>query len=136
MQANFQRRTLFLLIETIFSVFLDIPARRSSPFQLLETEFSSVTSSRLGYTDFGLVSNRPLLFRAFFLLLESITEIRCKLVFFYFFSSQQWKQFFWLVETDFLSNTIHSDEWKRIFVEVLFSSEQISCQRKPLFKLR
>ena len=108
-------------------IFEDIRVSESSLFQLVETEFSSNPSSRLVYTDFGLISNRMLLFRAFLLLLESIPEIRCKLVFFEFFSSQQWKQFLWLVETDFLSNAIHSDDWKRIFFLVLFYSEQISC---------
>ena len=47
-------------------IFADIPASGSSFFRLVETEFSSNPSSRLVYTDFGLISNRVLLFRAFF----------------------------------------------------------------------
>ena len=47
-------------------IFADIPASGSSFFLLAETDFSSNPSSRLVYTDFGLISNRVLLFRAFF----------------------------------------------------------------------
>ena len=70
-------------------IFADIPASGSRFFRLKETEFSSNPSSRLVYTDFdfGLISNRMVLLRASFLLLESNTEIRCKPVFFNFFSS-------------------------------------------------
>ena len=54
-------------------IFADISASGSNFFRLVETEFSSNPSSWIVYTDFGLT---------FFLLLESITEIRCKTVFF------------------------------------------------------
>ena len=47
-------------------IFADIPASGSNFFRLVETEFSSNSSSRLAYTDFGLISNRVLLFEAFF----------------------------------------------------------------------
>ena len=90
-------------------IFADIPASGNSFFRLVETDFSSNPSSRLVYTDFGLISNRVLLFRAFSLLLERITKIRCKPVFFNFFSSQQWQQSFRLLKTDFLLNAIYSD---------------------------
>ena len=68
-------------------IFADIPASRSSFLRLRETEFSSNPSSRLMHTDFGLISNRVLLLRAFFLLLERITKIRCKPVSFDFYFS-------------------------------------------------
>ena len=35
------------------------------------------------------------------------------------FSVPKWKQFFRLVETDFLSNAIYSDEWNIFFSGVL-----------------
>ena len=100
-------RSFFLLVETIHEIkcrpifkeeqyscslepfswiFSDIPSSVSSFFRLVETEFSLDPSSRLVYTDFGLISNL-VFFRSFFLVLESITEIRCKPVFFDFFSS-------------------------------------------------
>ena len=107
-------------------IFADIPASASSFFRLVETEFSSNPFSRLVCMYFGLISNLVLLFGAFFLLLESITEIRRKPVFFDLFSSEQWKQFFRLLETNFLSNAIYFDEWKRMFCLVLFNSEPIS----------
>ena len=47
-------------------IFADIPASGSSFFRLVETEFPANPSSRLVYTDFGLTSNRVVLFRAFF----------------------------------------------------------------------
>ena len=49
-------------------IFADISARRrsSSFFRLLKAQFSSNPSSRLAYKNFGLISNRVLLFRAFF----------------------------------------------------------------------
>ena len=59
-------------------IFADIAANGSIFFGLVKTEFFLKPSSRLVYTDFGLISNRVLLFRAFLLLLESITKIRCK----------------------------------------------------------
>ena len=54
-----------------------------------------------------------------FLLFESITEIRRKPVLLNFFHFLTVKQFFQLVETDFLWNFVHSDEWKWIFCSVL-----------------
>ena len=129
------RRTLFLLDKTISLDFTDIPASGSSFFGLVETEFLSNRSLGLLYKDLGHFET-VFLFGAFFLLLENITEIRCKPVFFGFFSSQQWKYFFWLVKADFPSNAIYSDEWKGIFFLVFSYSEQISCQLKPLFTLR
>ena len=92
--------------------FSDIPASGSSFFRLVETEFSSNPSSRLVYTYFGLISV-CFYSELFFLLLESITEIRCKSVFSIFsvsssgsnFSSQ-WKR-------------IYYDMWKRVFSSVL-----------------
>ena len=79
---------IFLLVGSILEIkcrpivkeesylsFADIPASGSIFFGLVETEFSSNPSSRLVYTDFGSLSNHALLFRAFFLLLESITEL-------------------------------------------------------------
>ena len=99
-------------------IFADIPVSGSSFFRLVETEFSSNPSPRLVYMDSGSISNRVRLFRASFLLLENFTEIRCKLVFLGILSSQEWKRFFRLVETNFLSKAIHSDGWKRIFSSV------------------
>ena len=108
-------------------IFANIPASGSSFFWLVEEEFSSYLSSRLVYMKFGLISNRVLLFRGFFLLLESITEIRCNsfLRFFQFlaveavfpvsgngFSIECY--LLQLVETDF-------------FFLVFYYSEQISC---------
>ena len=69
-------------LKPFFWIFADILASGRTYFWLVETESSS--SSRLVYTDFGLISNHVLLFRAFFLLLETITEIRCKPAFFEF----------------------------------------------------
>ena len=101
-------QSFFLLVETILEIkcrpifkeehyscslkpfsliFGDIAASGNSFFRLVETDFSSNPSSRLVYTDFWLISNGVLLFRVFSLLLDSITEIRCKPVFFDFFSS-------------------------------------------------
>ena len=68
-------------------IFENIPESGSSFFRPMETEFPSNPSSRLVYTDFGLISNRVLLFKALFLLLESNTEIRCKPLSYDFFSS-------------------------------------------------
>ena len=68
-------------------IFADLPASGSTFFWFGKMEFSSNPSTRLACVDFELITNRVLLFRAFFLLLESITEIRPKPVFFYFFSS-------------------------------------------------
>ena len=56
-------------------------------FGTLKLCFSTNPSSQLVYIDFGLISNSVLLFRAIFLLLESITEIMYKPVFFDFFRS-------------------------------------------------
>ena len=80
------RRTLFLLVKTISLGFTDIPASGSSFFGLVETEFLSNPSLGLLYKDLGHFET-AFLFGAFFLLLENITEIRCKPVFFGFFSS-------------------------------------------------
>ena len=66
-------------------IFADIPASESRFFQLVEPEFLSNPSSKLAYMDFGLISNRVLLFIAFFLLLESSTETSYEPVFFNFF---------------------------------------------------
>ena len=54
--------------------------------------------------DVQLIINFVLLFEAFFLLVNTIVEIRCKPIFFDFFCSKKRKQFFRLVETDYLSN--------------------------------
>ena len=68
-------------------IFADVPASGSSFFLVVRTEFSSNPSARLVRTDFGLIQNSVFLFRPFFLLQESITEIKCKPVFFNSFSS-------------------------------------------------
>ena len=87
-RPNFKEEQYSCSLKPFSSIFTDIPASGSSFFWLLETKFSSNTSSsRLVHTDFRLISNSVLLFRVFFLLLESITEIRCKPIFFNFFSS-------------------------------------------------
>ena len=65
----------------------------------------------------------------FFLLLETTTEISCKPFLFNFFSSQQYKEFFRVMETYFESNAIHSDEWKRIFFLVFFYSGHIFASK-------
>ena len=75
------------LLKLFSWVLADIPASGSSFFRLVETDISSNPLSRLVYADFGLISNRVLYSELFFLLLESITEIGCILVFFDFFSS-------------------------------------------------
>ena len=116
-------------------IFSDIPASESSFFRLLKTEFSSNPSSRLMYTDFGLISNHVLLLKAFFLLLESITEIKCKPVFFFSIFSVP-NSFFRLLKIDFLLNAIHSDELEWIFCLMFFYSEQISCQWKPFNQVK
>ena len=99
----------------------------SSFFRLVETEFSSNPSWLLVHMDFGLISNRVLLFRAFFLSLERITEIKCKPVFIDFLVSNSGGSFSGWFKRKFVSNAIHSDKWKRIFCLVFFYSEQISC---------
>ena len=65
-------------LKTIPLIFADIPASGSSFFLLVEMEVLANTSSRLEYAEFVFISNRVLLFRAFFLLPESITEISFK----------------------------------------------------------
>ena len=70
---------------------------------------------RLVYTDFGLILNRMLLFRAFFfcywnaLLKLGVNQFSS------IFSVPKRGISFRLVEMDILSNTIHSDKWKRVF---------------------
>ena len=54
------------LLKPFYWIFTDIPASGSSFFRLVETEFSSTPSSRQVDTNFELISNRVLLFRAFF----------------------------------------------------------------------
>ena len=54
---------------------------------------------------------------SFFLLVDTILEIRCKPIFFYFFYSWKRKQFFRLVETDFLSNA----SFRRVETDFLLS---------------
>ena len=67
----------FCFLKPFSWIFADTPASGSSFFRLVETEFSSNHSSRLMYTDFGLISNRAQFYsELFFLLLESITQIR------------------------------------------------------------
>ena len=91
--------------------FSDIPASGNSFFRLVETEFSSYPSSFI--TILGWFQTVCFYSELFFLLLESITEIRCKSVFSIFsvsssgsnFSSQ-WKR-------------IYYDMWKRAFFSVL-----------------
>ena len=111
-------RAFFLLVDTILEtkcrpifkvkhyscslkpfswIFADIPASGSSFLRQVETQFSSNPSSRPVYTDFELISNSALLFKAFFMLLESITEIKCKPAFVFFDSEQiscYWKPLF------------------------------------------
>ena len=68
------------LLKPFSWIFGDIPAIGSGFFQLVEMEFSSNPSSRLVYTEFQTVC----FYSELFLLLESITEIGCKPVFFDF----------------------------------------------------
>ena len=56
-------------------IFADIPASGSNFFLLVKTDFSSNPSSRLLHTDFGLISNLALLFRAFFLLWKALLKL-------------------------------------------------------------
>ena len=56
-------------------IFADIPASGSSFFRLMETEFSSNPSSRLVYTDLGLISRRVLLFRVFFYCWKALLKL-------------------------------------------------------------
>ena len=81
----FKEEHYFCSLKPYYWIFADIPASGSSFFRLVETEFSSDPSSRLVYTDFGLVSNSVFLFRAFFLLPENISDISCKSVSINFF---------------------------------------------------
>ena len=93
------------LLRPVSWTFSDMEWRENSFFRLLETQFSSNPLLRLMYMNFGLISNHALLFRAFFLLImESISELRCKPIFFNYSSSWKWMQFFRLMETDFLSS--------------------------------
>ena len=72
-------------LKPISWIFSDTEWRVSSFFRLLETKFSSNASLRLMCTDFGLILNYAHLFRAFFpLLMESISEFRCKPILFQF----------------------------------------------------
>ena len=55
--------------------FADIPGSGSRFFWLVQTEFSSNPSSLLVYTDFGLISNHVLLFRAFFCCWKALLKL-------------------------------------------------------------
>ena len=108
-------------------IFADIPASGSSFFRLVETEFSSNPSSQLVYTDFGLISNRVLLFRVFFFCswkaLLKLGVNHFSSIFSFPNSGSSFSvsvfrnQFF----------AIHSDEGERIFCLVFFYLQQISC---------
>ena len=56
-------------------IFGDIPVSGSSFFRVVETEFSSNHSSPLANTDFGLISNRVLLFRVFFCCWKALLKL-------------------------------------------------------------
>ena len=81
------KKILFLLLGTVFFNLFRHCFKWKQSFGPLKSYFSTNPSSQVVYADFGLISNSVPLFRAFFLLLESITEIMCKPVFFDFFSS-------------------------------------------------
>ena len=86
----FWGRTLFPFVETIsfLAIFADISVSGISFFRLVETALLLNPSLQLVHVEFGLVSNHMLLLRGLLsLLVESIIEIRCKLIFFNFFNS-------------------------------------------------
>ena len=62
-------------LKPFYCIFADIPASGSNFLWLMETEFSSNPSSRLVYTDFALISNCVLLFRAFFCCWKALLEL-------------------------------------------------------------
>ena len=62
----FKEEQYSCLLKPLFWIFADIPAIASSFFRLVEMQFLSSPSSRLAYTDLRLISQRVLLFRAFF----------------------------------------------------------------------
>ena len=92
------RRNRFL------QLFFQILTRMKVAFRFSEIAFfkeSFILASRNGFS----INYKLCAFIwNFFLLVDAMLEIRCKPVFFNFFYSYQRKQFFWLVETDFLSN--------------------------------
>ena len=72
---------------------------------------------------FWLVTNLLLIFRAFFCWWTPFMKLNCSLkLFSWIFAdlTASGSSFFRLVETDFLLNDIHSDEWKRIFFPGVF----------------
>ena len=84
---------------------------QKKPFSLIsDTESFSLASGNRFSIKYELCA----FIRSFFLLVDTILEIRCQPIFFLFFYSQQRKQFFWLVETDFFYWILHSGELKRI----------------------
>ena len=100
-RPNFKEEHYSCSLKPFSWIFADIPASGSSFFQLMETEFSSNPSSRLVYTDFGLISNLVLLFRAFLLLKLGVNQFSP------IFSVPN-------------SGSRFSGYWKRIFFRMLF----------------
>ena len=101
-------------------IFADIPASGSSFFRLVKTKFLSNLSSWLLYTDFKLITNRVLLFRAFyFCCRKALLKLSANSFSSILSVPNSGKQFFRLVEMDFLSNAIHSNVWKQTFFLVI-----------------
>ena len=63
--------------------------------------------------------------RNFFLLVDTMLEIRCKLIFFDFFYSLTAEDVFPASVDGFFYRMLHSGEWKRIVWLVFFYSEQM-----------
>ena len=102
--GQYFKKILFLLEKTGFFVFFQILIRMEVAFWASEIVFFKEPFILASGNGFSINYKLCAFIRSFFLLVDTILQIRCKPILFHFFYSWQRKQFSRLVETDFLSS--------------------------------